>query len=154
MSLVSLIDPPALGKPNPAYAAITAAKLSPTAVLYTIAGQVAEDPKDGSVPTGFGEQIDLCLRRIDICLESIGATKADMTRFVYYLRQGAMTDYDAKEGEGAATAVVVSKAMAWLEGNRPASCYNRSFGMSDDIYHCEFEAMVVVAPKDTPPVSK
>lgn len=149
MSLVSLIDPPALGKPNPAYAAITAVKLSPAATLYTIAGQVAEDPADGSVPPGFGDQVELCLRRIDICLEHIGATKADITRFVYYLRQQAMTEYDTKQGEGAARDLVVGKAMTWLDGNRSASWYNRSFGMSEDIYHCEFEAMVVAPPKAT-----
>ena len=145
MSLVKTLDPPSLGIPNPAYAAITAAQLSPTASLYTIAGQVAEDPVNGSVPPGFAEQIDLCLRRIDLCLEYIGATKADMTRFIYYIRQGAIDDYDKGKGKGSARDVLTGKAMAWLEGNRPASCYCRSYGMSDDIYHCEFEAMVVIA---------
>lgn len=145
MPTVEVIDPPTLGKPNPLYGAITAAKLSPSTTLYTIAGQVAEDPSDGSVPEGFADQLALCLKRIDLCLEHIGAKKTDMTRFMYYLRQGAIDDYDATEGKGSALRLIVAVVGKWLEGHRPASCYNRSFGMTEDKYACEFEAMVVLS---------
>lgn len=144
-SLVHTIDPPALGKPNPIYAAMTAAPLSPSTTMYTISGQVAESPSDGSIPPTLPEQIDLCLRRVDICLSHIGARKADMMQFMYYFRQKALEDYDAENGEGKALGLVIEKVVPWLEGHRPASCYSRTFGMTDDRYHCEFEAMVVLA---------
>lgn len=145
MSLVKLIDPPTLGKPNPAYASITSAKLSPTATLYTVAGQVAEDPVDGSIPSGLAAQLDMCFRRLDLCLEHVGATKVDISRFMYYIKQGAIEELDAAEGPGSALKLIVGKAMNWLDGHRPASCYNRVFGMSDDIYLCEFEMMVITS---------
>lgn len=124
---------------------MTAARISPTCTLYTISGQVAEHPLDNSIPSSFPNQLDLCLRRISICLDYIGATKPDITRFMYYMREQSLNDYDATEGKkGAALELVVEKAVAFLEGHRPASCYCRSFGMSENKFHCEFEAMVVL----------
>lgn len=145
MPLVQIIDPPGLGRPNPIYASITAAKLSPTTTLYTVAGQVAEDPSDGSVPASLPAQLDLCLRRLDICLEHIGARKTDISRFMYYIRQGGLDEFDAQQGKGEGLKLIVQKAMGWLEGHRPASCYNRVFGMTDDKYLCEFEMMVITS---------
>ena len=145
MPAVEVIDPPTLGKLNPLYGAITAAKLSQSATLYTISGQVAEDPATGDVPAGLSAQLPICLKRIDLCLEHIGAKKTDMIRLMYYIRQGAIDDYDPVEGQGSALKLIVGVVGKWLEGHRPASCYNRSFGMTDDRYACEFEAMVVLS---------
>ncbi|KAJ9608903.1 hypothetical protein H2200_006674 [Cladophialophora chaetospira] len=144
MPNVEVIDPPTLGKPSPLYGAITAAKLSPSATLYTISGQVAEDPATGDVPAGLSAQLPICLQRIDLCLEHIGAKKTDIIRLMYYIRQGAIEDYEAAEGQGSGLKLIGGVVGKWLEGHRPASCYNRSFGMSDDRYACEFEAMVVL----------
>jgi len=145
MPTVEVIDPPTLGKPNPLYGNITAAKLSPTTTLYTIAGQVAQDPATGEVPAGLAAQLPVCLKRIGLCLEHIGAKKTDIIRLMYYIRQGALDDHEAAEGQGSGLRLIGGVAGKWLEGHRPASCYNRSFGMSDDRYACEFEAMVVLS---------
>jgi enamine deaminase RidA (YjgF/YER057c/UK114 family) len=145
MPAVKIIDPPTLGKPNPLYAAITAAPLSPSSTLYTISGQVAEDPSTGTVPAGLAAQLPICLQRIDLCLEHIGAKKTDVIRLMYYIRQGAVEEYEATEGKGAGLKLIGGEVGKWLEGHRPASCYNRSFGMSEDRYACEFEAMVVLS---------
>lgn len=142
---VKLIDPPALGVSNPLYAAITAALLSHTSTLYTIAGQVAEDPVTGSTPSDLHSQLDICFQRLDICLTHINAKKTDVIRFMYYIKQSAIEDLDGQQGKGAALNLIVDKAGKWLEGHRPASCYNRVFGMSDDRFLCEFEAMVVLS---------
>jgi enamine deaminase RidA (YjgF/YER057c/UK114 family) len=145
MPTVEVIDPPTLGKPNPLYGAITAARLSQSTTLYTISGQVAQDPVSGAVPAGLSAQLPVCLRRIDLCLEHIGAKKTDITRLMYYIRQGDVDDYEAAEGHGSALKLIGGVVGKWLEGHRPASCYNRSLGMSDDRYACEFEAMVVLS---------
>ena len=142
---VEVIDPPALGKANPLYGAITAAKLSPSTTLYTISGQVAEDPATGDVPAGLAAQVPLCLKRIDICLEHIGASKTDIARFMYYIRQGHIDEYEAVEGQDTALKLIGGEVGKWLEGHRPSSCYSRTFGMSEDRYACEFEAVVVLS---------
>ncbi|KAI9686294.1 MAG: hypothetical protein M1820_010668 [Bogoriella megaspora] len=141
---VTTIDPPTLGKPHPLYAAITAAPLSPTSTLYTISGQVAEDPVTGTTPPDLSSQLDICLRRLDICLEHINAKKVDITRFMYYIKQSAIEDLDAERGNGSALKLIGGRVGMWMEGHRPASCYNRVFGMSDDKFLCEFEAMAVL----------
>ena len=142
---VRLIDPPALGASNALFAAITAVPLSSTSTLYTISGQVAEDPVTGRTPPDLSSQLDICLRRLDICLTPVDAKKTDITRFMYYIKQSAIDDLDGQQGNGTALKLIVEKAGKWLKGHRPASCYNRVFGMSDDKFLCEFEAMVVLA---------
>jgi enamine deaminase RidA (YjgF/YER057c/UK114 family) len=144
-STVQVIDPPALGKPNPLYGNITAAKLSPTSTLYTISGQIAIDPSTGQTPDGLAAQLPICLQRVEMCLEHVGAKKTDMIRLMYYLRQGAIEEYEAVEGKGSGLKLIAGVVAKWLDGHRPASCYNRSFGMTDDRYACEFEAMAVVS---------
>jgi enamine deaminase RidA (YjgF/YER057c/UK114 family) len=137
-------DPPAFKKSNPLYAAITSVPLSSTATLVTVSGQVAEDPETGETPSGLAAQVDLCLSRLAICLQHAGTGKTDITRLMYYIAQSAIDDIDTKEGKGGALKVIGQKVGQWLEGHRPASCFLRVFGMSDEKYLCEFECMAVV----------
>lgn len=141
---VEPLDPPSFKHPNPLYSSYTSVQLSPTSKLITIAGQVAEDPVTNAVPEGLPAQIDLCLSRISTILDHAGATKKDITRFMYYIAQPAIDKFDEKEGGGSALKVIAGKVGNWLEGHRPASCYMRVFGMSEDKYCCEFECMAVV----------
>jgi enamine deaminase RidA (YjgF/YER057c/UK114 family) len=141
---VEVHDPPAFQRPNPLYSSYTSVPLSATTRLITVSGQVAEDPTTGETPAGLSAQIDLCLCRLLACLEHAGARKVDVTRFMYYIAQRGVDDVDDSAGKGAATKLIGGKVGAWLEGHRPASCYLRVFGMSDDKYLCEFECMAVV----------
>lgn len=146
--LVKSLDTPTFKHPNPLYSSYTSVPLSPTTELITVAGQVAEDPVTNAVPEGLPAQIDLCLSRISIILDHAGATRRDLTRFMYYIAQPAIDKFDAKEGEGSALKLIGGKVGTWLEGHRPASCYMRVFGMSEDKYCCEFECMAVVTKKE------
>lgn len=134
--LVSTIDPPSLGPPNPVYAHITSVALSDTVTLITIAGQVAVGPK-GNIPGTLGEQIDLCLARLKTCLAATDASVHDMTRFMYYITESAFAD------EGALS-LVVEKVTPWLDGHRPASCFLVVKSLSRPEFMCEFEAQAVV----------
>lgn len=142
---VQAIDPPSFKKTNPLYASYTTVPLSSTTTLVTVAGQVAEDLETGETPSGLSSQLDLCLLRLSTCLDHAGAKKTDITRLMYYITQHGIDQWDSKEGEGAALKLIVDKVGKWLEGNRPASCYNRVFGMTEDKYLCEFECMAVVS---------
>ncbi|KAK5128217.1 hypothetical protein LTR85_002884 [Meristemomyces frigidus] len=135
-SLISTIDPPSLGPPNPVYAQITKVTLSETVTLLTIAGQVAVTP-DGNTPETLGEQVDLCLSRLETCLAAADANVHDMTRFMYYLTEKAY------EHDGALS-LVVEKVTPWLEGHRPASCFLVVKSLSKAKFMCEFEAQAVV----------
>lgn len=137
-------DPKSFKKLNPLYSSLTTAKLSSTTSLVTVAGQVAQDPETNEVPTGLAAQVDLCLLRLAACLEHAGAKKQDITRFMYYITQRGIDEFDRNEGEGSALKLIGGKVGTWLEGYRPASCYLRVFGMSDDRFLCEFECMAVV----------
>ncbi|KAH8810717.1 Endoribonuclease L-PSP/chorismate mutase-like protein [Xylogone sp. PMI_703] len=137
-------DPPQFAAPHPLYSSFTTVPLSPTTNLVTISGQVAEDIETGETPSDLASQVDLCLYRLSACLESAGAGKKDIIRFMYYISQRAVKEFDEKEGEGQAVRLIGGKAGKWLEGHRPASCFLRVFGMSDDKFLCEFECMAVV----------
>jgi enamine deaminase RidA (YjgF/YER057c/UK114 family) len=140
-------DAPSVKHPHPLFSSFTSARRSDTATLVTISGQSARDPETNETPEGLAPQIDICLSRIDACLQAAGATKGDITRLMYYIVQRGLDEFDAKEGEGAALKLIAQKAGAWLEGNRPASCYLRVLGMSEDKLLCEFECMAVVTKK-------
>ena len=137
-------DPPSFKTPHPLYSSYTTAPLSPTATLVTVSGQVAEDPETGETPSDLSAQITLCLARLSACLDDAGATKADITRFMYYIAQRGIDQVDATKGDGAALKLIGAKVGTWLEGHRPASCYLRVFGMSEDKFLCEFECMAIV----------
>jgi enamine deaminase RidA (YjgF/YER057c/UK114 family) len=141
---VEVIDPPELGARNPLYSAMTSFHLSPTAVQYNISGQVGQDPNTNEVPAAISSQFDMCLRRISICLDHIGAQKDNIVTFMYYVKESAMSDMDDQNGDGASLKMIVDKAGQWLEGHRPASCFSRIFGMSHEKYLCEVAATVVM----------
>lgn len=63
---------------------------------------------------------------------------------MYYITQRGLDEVDEKGGKGAGLKLIAGKVGEWLEGHRPASCYLRVFGMSDDKFLCEFECMAVV----------
>jgi hypothetical protein len=63
---------------------------------------------------------------------------------MYYITQRGFDEVEEKEGKGAALKLIGGKVGSWLEGRRPASCFLRVFGMSDEKFLCEFECMAVV----------
>ncbi|KAK9368242.1 Endoribonuclease L-PSP/chorismate mutase-like protein [Lipomyces kononenkoae] len=144
MAPVQVHDPLSFQHPHPLYSSYTSVPVSSTSTLVTISGQVAVDPDTGETPTTLSAQIDLCLSRISACLEHAGARKIDITRFMYYITQRGIEEVDAANGKGAALKLVGGKVGQWLDGHRPASCFLRVFGMSDDKFLCEFECMAVV----------
>jgi len=146
---VGAFDPPLFKHPNPLYSSYTSVPISATAKLVTVAGQVADDPETNEVPIGLAAQLDVCLTRLTAILDHAGAAKTDLTRLMYYIAQPAIDELDGKEGESAALTLIATKVGAWLEGHRPASCYLRVFGMSEDKYCCEFECMAVVGNKQS-----
>jgi enamine deaminase RidA (YjgF/YER057c/UK114 family) len=149
MPSVTTIDPPTLPS-NPLYANITATPTSNTHTLYTISGQIGTDPSTNTTPPGLAAQLPISLHRVKLCLEHIGATTHDIFRLTYYIRQGGIEDYENEtvdgqaRGKGSAVKLIIGIVGKWLEGAKPASCYVRSFGMTDDKYECEFEAQVVL----------
>ncbi|KAJ2979684.1 hypothetical protein NQ176_g3101 [Zarea fungicola] len=134
-------DPAAFKNPHPVFSSYTSIALSPTTKLLTFAGQVAEDPETGATPPDLGSQVDLCLARLATCLNDAGVKKSDLTRFMYYISQRGIDQVDDKEGSGAAVMLIGAKAAQWLEGHRPASCFLRVFGMTEDKF-------LSPAPKD------
>ncbi|KAH8929009.1 hypothetical protein BT69DRAFT_1329153 [Atractiella rhizophila] len=145
---VESTDPPSF-KPHPLYACVNIAALSPTTKLVTVAGQIGQDPTSGEVPSTLSGQVDICLSRLSSCLEHAGAKKGDVTRFMYYLSQRGIEELDKDGGEGTALRLVGGKVAEWLEGHRPAACFLRVFGMSEERYLVEFECMAVVSTQDT-----
>lgn len=137
-------DPPSFKTPHRLYSSYTSVPLSSTASLITVAGQVAQDPETGETPPDLSAQVSLCLSRLSACLDHAGATKADITRFMYYISERGINQVDGSEGKGAALKIIGGKVGEWLEGRRPASCFLRMFGMSDDKFLCEFECMAIV----------
>ncbi|RFU27299.1 hypothetical protein B7463_g9042, partial [Scytalidium lignicola] len=137
-------DPPHFAAPHPFYSSYTTVPLSPTTTLVTVSGQVAQDIETGDTPSDLESQVDLCLSRLSGCLECAGAGKKDITRFMYYISQRGVDEFDEREGKGAAVRLIGGKSGKWLEGNRLASCFPRVFGMSDDKFLCEFECIAVV----------
>ena len=138
-SAVHLSDPPTLS-PHPLYANITSTTLSPTLTLHNIAGQVAiPDPIYGttSTPATLSEQIDICLSRISLCLDHLGAKKTDIAVFKYFVVE-CFYDYEDDKG----LKLVGGKAGEWLEGHRPASTLLVVKGLSQKDFACEFEATV------------
>jgi enamine deaminase RidA (YjgF/YER057c/UK114 family) len=144
---VTAIDPPVFKSPHPLYSSYTSVPISSTSTLITISGQVAEDPSTGETPSSLPAQIDVCLSRLSSCLDHAGATKADLIRFMYYISQRGVEEIDGREGKGAVVRLIGGKVGSWLEGNRPASCFLRVWGMSDDRFLCEFECQAVVEKK-------
>lgn len=142
---VQIHDPPAFKHPHPLYSSYTSVPLSPTSTLVTISGQVAQDPDTGETPTTLSAQVDLCLSRLSACLEHAEARKVDITRLMYYITQRGVEQVEAAEGKGAALKLIGGKVASWLGDHRPASCFLRVFGMSDDRFLCEFECMAVVS---------
>ena len=130
---VQILDPPSLGPINPVYANITVAPLGPSN-LVTIAGQVATTPS-GSVPSTLEEQIDLCLSKLETCLSAVNGTVQNLTRLVYYF---------VEHNPDTTPQLITQKALAWLKGHRPASCYLVVKSLSKPEFLCEFEAMAVV----------
>lgn len=137
-------DPPQFATPHPLYSSYTTVPLSATSSLVSVAGQVAEDPETGDTPTDLASQVDLCLTRMGACLDHAGAKKNDIIRFMYYITQHGIDQFEEAEGKGSAVRLIGNKVGQWLEGHRPASSYLRVFGMSDEKYLCEFECMAVV----------
>ena len=83
LSLMTVIDPPALGKPDPVYAHITTVPLSDTVNFITVAGQAAIRA-DGSTPETLPVRMKLCLENISLCLEAV----KDRYDPVHVLRHG------------------------------------------------------------------
>lgn len=145
---VEVHDTPSLKGAHPLYSSYTSVQISPVAKLITVSGQVAEDIETGETPSDLASQVTICLARLSACLEDAGATKTDMTRYMYYISQSGIDQVDKVEGDGAALKLIGGIVGKWLEGHRPASCFLRVFGMSDPMYLCEFECMAVVGSRD------
>lgn len=141
---VTVHDPPALGPKPDIYSAMTSVPLSPHTTQYFISGQTGEDLETKILPPDLDTQLDNILKRIAICLDSVGAKKSDLATFHYYLRQSAVEDVDGRDGSEGTIKLVRKKVVPWLEGHRPASCYTRSFGMSHPKYLAEISAIAVV----------
>ena len=132
---VKLLDPPSLGPANPVYANITTVALSSSATLITVAGQVATHP-DGTIPSTLPEQIDLCLSKLETCLNSVDAKIENLTRFVYYFTEEAFQGQETLD-------LVIKQVRTWLKGHRPASCFLVVKSLSRKEFLCEFEGMAV-----------
>ena len=138
------IDPPLFGKPNNLYSAITELRLSETASQYYISGQVAVDPRTNTTPHALSSQIDLCLERISICLDYVGAETINIVKLMYYIKDSAISNHSVTNGQEAGLSTLRDKLALWLRGHRPSSCLNRVTGLSDERYLFEIEAIVVV----------
>lgn len=135
-SLIKLLDPPSLGPSNPVYSNVTIVSLSDTVQQINIAGQVATTP-NGDVPDDVEAQMDLCLSKVDTCLDAAGATVHDLTRLNYYFVRSAWPT-------NGLPAWVVEKAERWLQGHRPASICLILAALSEPRFLCEFEAQAVI----------
>lgn len=135
-SLVSTLDPPSLGQPNPVYSNITLVSLSDTVKMITVSGQVARD-SEGNTPDGLAAQMELCLSKLSTCLDASGARVHDMTRFMYYVTEKAWEQDDVIQ-------TVLNIITPWLQGHRPASCFLVVKSLSEPRFLCEFEAQAVV----------
>ena len=138
-SIVSLSDPPSL-TPHPLYAHITSITLTPSCTVHNISGQVAiHDPLHGtpSIPPSLSEQIDVCLARMDVCLDHLGAKISDIAVFNYFIVE-RFYQYEGNE----ALEIVGAKAGVWLQGHRPASTLLVVNGLSQREFAREFQATV------------
>ncbi|KAB8218866.1 YjgF-like protein [Aspergillus novoparasiticus] len=80
-----LIDPPTIHESSATYSHVQATAISPTCTLITIAGQVGVDSKTGKIPKSHREQIQLALENLRECLESVGATAANLISLTHYV---------------------------------------------------------------------
>ena len=138
-SVVKLDDPPSL-QAHPLYAHITSVPISPACTLHNISGQVAiPDPIYGttSIPSSLSEQIDICLSRISLCLDHLGAKITDIAVLKYFMVE-RFYQYEGYEG----LQTVGAKVDAWLKGHRPVSTLLVVKGLSQREFAWEFEATV------------
>ena len=136
-SNMTTFDPPALGRtPNPIYANVTSIPISETTQLITIAGQIGQRP-DGAIPGDLGEQMEVCLSRVEACLVAAGGQIADLTRLNYYLTEAAWENPKALD-------LVYQKCTPWLKGHRPASTLLVVKALAAPGYLCEFEGQAVI----------
>lgn len=135
-SLVSNLDPPSLGPPNPVYSNMTIVPLSDAVKMITVSGQVARDA-EGNTPDGLAAQMELCLANLKTCLDASGARVHDMTRFMYYITEKVW-------GQDDVIPIVMKIITPWLQGHRPASCFLVVKSLSEPQFLCEFEAQAVV----------
>lgn len=138
-SLITLLDPPSIGPPNPVFGNISIVPLSDTLKQINISGQVAQTPTK-EVPEGLGPQMDLCLSRVTQCLEAVDAGVHDISKFMYYFTEKAFAHEDFLN-------FITEKMQSWLQGHRPASCAMIVKSLSQPAFLCEFEATVVLRTK-------
>lgn len=79
-----LVNPPTVHKAAPTYSQVQITPISPTHDLVTIAGQVGIDTKTGRIPTSYREQVRLALESLGDCLESVGATSANLIKLTHF----------------------------------------------------------------------
>ena len=108
--------------------------------MHNISGQVPiSDAIYGttSIPTTLPEQIDICLSRISLCLDHLGARIIDIAVLKYFMVE-RFYEYEGNEG----LETVGAKVGSWLKGHRPASTLLVVKGLSQREFACEFEATV------------
>ena len=138
-TIVRAFNPPALETPSPVFAHVSLAPLSASVTQFIIAGQIGTDPETQETPPDLASQVDICLRRISICLDAANATTNDMTRFMYYIAERGF------EGDKTIE-MLLEKVTKWLGPDaRPTSCFLVPKSLSQPKFLCEFEAMGVVA---------
>lgn len=79
------IDPPTVHRSAATYSHVQATSISSTCTLITIAGQVGVNSKTGDIPSNHREQIQLALENLRACLESAGATSANIISLTHYV---------------------------------------------------------------------
>ncbi|KIW13828.1 hypothetical protein PV08_06608 [Exophiala spinifera] len=80
-----LINPPFVHAPRPTYTHVQTTPISSTSTLITIAGQIGVDAKSGAIPPTFAEQVEVALENLRKCLESVGATPADIIKTTHFV---------------------------------------------------------------------
>ncbi|KAJ5825839.1 hypothetical protein N7474_002977 [Penicillium riverlandense] len=131
-----LINPLTIHKASPTYSHVQATAISSTCTLVTIAGQVGVDAKTGKIPPSHAQQVQIALKNLGECLESVGATPANIINLTHYVVNLDVNDSARSE-------LVVK----FLDGHRPPGTLVGVAALAHPELSYEVQAMAIVLEK-------
>lgn len=132
----TLINPATVHEAWPTYSHVQVTTISSTCTLITIAGQVGVDAKTGKIPSTVNEQFELALNNLSKCLESAGATPANLIKLNHYVVDLDPNDTSRSE--------ILLKFMA---GHRPPGTLVGVAALAHPELFYEVDAMAIVEKK-------
>ncbi|RDW56518.1 hypothetical protein BP5796_13159 [Coleophoma crateriformis] len=130
-----VFNPESLPSLHPSYSHISVTPLQPTSKLITIAGQVALDASTNTIPSSFGDQVELALANVKTCLDAAGAKITDIINVRQYIVNITEHDYATR----------VALYGKFMDGHKPPNTLVGVQGLAKKEFLFEIEVMAVLS---------